>query len=91
MSDKLQFVAGATPLFTRQTEVCRTFTSPDRSHLNKTVDNEAGAKRLGDLHATRRGVQLLRAHIQNKSEQNGKKAAATARLLFDRTSRVKSK
>jgi hypothetical protein len=36
-------------------------------------------------------AQLLRAHIENMSEQNDRKAATTARLLLDKTSRVQSK
>jgi hypothetical protein len=36
-------------------------------------------------------AQLLRAHIGNMSGQNDRKAANTARLLLDRTSKVQSK
>jgi len=55
------------------------------------VGIEASAKLPFRFRAQRRVVQLLRARIQNKSEQSGKTAATRARLLLCKTSKAKSK
>jgi hypothetical protein len=66
-------------------------TSPDHVRPHKMVGIEASAKSPFRFRAQRRIVRLLRAHIQNKSEQSGKTAATRARLLLCKTSKAKSK
>ena len=65
-------------------------TSPGHTHLHKTADTEAAATRPGRCRAGRRDVRSLRARIQSRSVQNGKRVAATARLLLCRISTMKS-
>jgi len=69
----------------------QTITSPDHVRPHKMVGIEASAKLPFRFRAQRRVVQLLRAHIQNNSEQSGKTAATRARLLLCKTSKAKSK
>src|SRR5258706_13580630 len=69
----------------------RTLTSQDHIRPHKMVDSEAIAKLPFRFRAQRRVVQLLRAHIRNKSERSGKTAATRARLLLGKTSKPKSK
>src|SRR5439155_17041654 len=64
-------------------------TSPDRDRQQKTVDTARAAIWQCRCRGARHGAQLLHARIRNKSEQNDKTAAATARLLLCRTSKAK--
>jgi hypothetical protein len=66
-------------------------TSPDHVRPHKMVGIEASAKWPFRFRAQRRVVQLLRAHIESKSERSGKTAATRARLLLGKTSKAKSK
>jgi len=72
--------------------------SPHSKSLHRIISARAkwlAAKQSPNCHSasahSARVVQLLRAHIRNKSERSGKTAATRARLLLGKTSKAKLK
>src|SRR5437773_6791583 len=65
-------------------------TSPGRIHRRKRAGTATGARWPYPYRARPHIVQSLLAHTRSKLEQNGRRAATTARLLLYKTAKAKS-